>query len=236
MTKFRLFFNKDEETKWLNEMAGDGYALTGFAAGVYVFERCQPGEYIYQIDITEGMFRVNSDYRDFMKEAGIEIISMWGMWVILRKKAAEGEFVLYTDVESSIVHYKKIKKMFMIAMVLECVCLLMELIAFIGGGGILALVFSFFLAAMIIVFIKEIIRVSDILDELKERIGEGLRRNRKLPSLFIPVGLLMNGLGIAITVEAIDRYGAPFGVLKGFCHIIAIVCMAIGIVRTVRQG
>lgn len=234
MTKFRLFFNKDEETMWLNEMARNGYAMVGYAAGVYSFERCQPGEYAYQIDITEGMFRVSNNYREFMQEAGIEIVCLWGRWVILRKKAAEGEFVLYTDVESSIEHYTNIEKMFKVATAIECSCLIMEAWAFMASRKMGALVFSFILAAILLVFIKEIMRVSDIVDDLKERIGESPRGRRKRPSILIPMGLVINGLGVAITTEAIGSYGALLEGLKGFCHMCAIVLMVIGMVRTIQ--
>ena len=70
MVRFRLYANKDEETAYLNEMAARGYAMTGFFAGFYSFEKCRPGEFIYQVDITEGWFRVSSDYREFMQEMG----------------------------------------------------------------------------------------------------------------------------------------------------------------------
>ena len=74
MVKFKLFINKDEETEYLNEMAGKGYAMKGFAMGFYTFENCRPGEYIYQVDITEGLFRVSGDYRDFMREMGVRCV------------------------------------------------------------------------------------------------------------------------------------------------------------------
>ena len=51
MTKFRLYFDKDKETVWLNELAAKGYALISFFAGFYTFEKTEPGEYIYQIDL-----------------------------------------------------------------------------------------------------------------------------------------------------------------------------------------
>ena len=38
MTKFRLYFDKDKETAWINEMVKKGYAMTGFFAGFYQFE------------------------------------------------------------------------------------------------------------------------------------------------------------------------------------------------------
>ena len=30
MTRFRISFDKDAETVWLNDMAAQGYAMTGF--------------------------------------------------------------------------------------------------------------------------------------------------------------------------------------------------------------
>ena len=235
MVKFRLFFNTDKETEWLNEMSRKGYAMTGYAAGFYSFDMCQPGEYVYQIDFTEGLFSVTNDYREFMKEAGVEIVCLWGMWVILRRKAAEGDFVLYTDVESTIAYYAKIKRMFKVAMIIECACLLTELFAVMAGNGI-AIVFSSLLMALIIGLKREVMRVSDILDDLKGRIGQETGRIRKRrPSIFIPVGLLMNAMACAMPVWAVGSQGFLYGFLKGLCHGLAIIFMVIGLVSTLRH-
>lgn len=112
MIKFRLYFDKDKETDWINKMSEEGYAMTGFFAGFYWFEKCEPGKYVYQIDFGEKLFAVSNNYREFMQETGIEIVQTWGYWIILRKLASEGEFQLYTDVDSSIEHYTKIRTMF----------------------------------------------------------------------------------------------------------------------------
>ena len=236
MVKFRLYLNADKETEWLNEMARKGYAMTGYAAGFYNFDICQPGEYVYQIDFTEGLFRVSNDYREFMREAGIEIVCYWGVWVLLRKKAAEGDFVLYTDVESSIAYYTKIKRMFTVAMIIEFACLLMELFVVMAAANGIALVFSFLLMAIIIGFIREVMRVSDILDDLKGRIGQvtGRRRKRRT-STFIPVGLLMNAMALAMPTWKMGSLGFLYSCLKGFGHGLAIAFMVIGIVRTLRR-
>lgn len=42
MIRFRLYFDKDKETAWLNEMSGCGWAMNGFFAGFYRFEKCEP--------------------------------------------------------------------------------------------------------------------------------------------------------------------------------------------------
>ena len=43
MRVFKMMLDKDKETAWLNEMADKGHAMTGFCAGFYYFEDCQPG-------------------------------------------------------------------------------------------------------------------------------------------------------------------------------------------------
>lgn len=228
MVKFRLGLNNDKETEWLNEMARKGYAMTGFAAGFYSFDKCQPGEYVYQIDCSEGLFRVSNDYREFMRESGIEIVCVWGMWVILRRKAAEGDFVLYTDVESAIAYYTKTKRIFMVVMVIECICLFMELFVVMNGRNTAVFV-SFFITAIIIAILREVMRVSDILDDLKERIGQAAGR-RRLPSILIPVGLLFNAIGCAIV-----PHGSWNELLKGFCCVAAIIFAVSGFVKTRRN-
>ncbi len=47
MTKFRVGYDKDKETKWLNRMAEQGWAMTGFFLGFYRFAKCEPGEYVF---------------------------------------------------------------------------------------------------------------------------------------------------------------------------------------------
>ena len=112
MIRFRLYFDKDAETAWLDQMAQDGWAMKRFFAGVYSFEACEKGEYVYQVDFGDRMFAVSSDYRELMQDMGIEIVQTWGYWVILRKRAAQGKFELYTDAASRVEHYRKIRRMF----------------------------------------------------------------------------------------------------------------------------
>ncbi|MCR5753381.1 MAG: DUF2812 domain-containing protein, partial [Acetatifactor sp.] len=128
MIKFRLYFDKDEEVSWLNKMSKEGWAMTGFFAGFYSFEQCEKGKYEYQVDFGERFGSVSNDYRDFMQEAGIEILQNWGYWIILRRLASEKPFELYTDVESAIEHYSKIRMMFKVAFLFELACALVEFI------------------------------------------------------------------------------------------------------------
>ena len=71
MIKFKLYFDKDKETAWLNEMSSNGWSMNGFFAGFYRFEPCEKGKYTYQIDFGNKLFSVSDDYKEFMAEAYI---------------------------------------------------------------------------------------------------------------------------------------------------------------------
>ena len=53
----------------------------------------------------------------------MEIVVLWGFWIILRKRAEDGPFELYTDVDSKIEHYRKIRRMFKVVTVIELLAL-----------------------------------------------------------------------------------------------------------------
>lgn len=241
MVKFKLMFNKDKETEYLNEMAGKGCAMTGFCFGFYTFDRCTPGEYIYQVDITERPFQAGNEYREFMQEMGVEIICLWGPWVILRKRAAEGPFVLYTDVESTIEHYQKIKKMFKIATILEIICIAIELAGAAKAGNkadmALPLGAAFLLGAFVVAFLREIARVEGILRELRERMGmESPGRAWKgRPSGFLSLGLILNAAGFLISeIECSGWMRMAQEPAEKVFHVLALIFMAVGLVFTIR--
>ena len=71
MMKFRLCLDKDAETEWLNRMAANGWAMKRFFAGFYSFEKCEKGEYVYQIDFGDRMYAVSDGYTAFHKSCNI---------------------------------------------------------------------------------------------------------------------------------------------------------------------
>ena len=116
MIRWKFTYDKDEEQDWLNEYARQGWAMTKFWLGVVTFVPCQPGEYIYQIDLLPGKGLLAEDYEGyviFMDEMGVEVLQRWGRWVYLRKRAGDGPFEVYTDAESRIALYRRIRRMFL---------------------------------------------------------------------------------------------------------------------------
>lgn len=227
MTKFRLYLDKDKETAWLNEMAAQGYALTGFCIGFYKFEECEPGKYTYQIDFGDKMFAVDNNYREFMAENNVEIVCLWGYWIILRKLTVDGDFELYTDVDSSIEHYTKILKMFKVVTIIEIIGFFVEVLGAMHGAGI-----GFFgmliIGAIVIGCMRATISTKRKIAELKERKGEvvtGLASGKVSPLL--ASGLLLNACALALKNSA--TVSDP---IITVIQIIAIVLMLTGIYQS----
>ncbi len=230
MVKFRLYYDKDKETEWLNQMSDDGYAMKSFFAGFYGFEPCEKGEWRYQVDIGQGFGRVKSSYREFMEEMGVEIVQCWGPWVTLRKKAADGEFELYTDVDSQIDQYKKISLLFKIALIVELAGLFYEL--YLGTKNPAGFAFAMIIAAFVVVFANMVIRTNRIIGELKERKGEDVKgySGRQISPL-IPAGFLLN----AIALLGVDHIPTA---IRGVMLVIVVVLLISGAVITAvrRKG
>lgn len=228
MIKFKLYFDKDKETQWLNEMSQKGWAMTGFFAGFYRFEPCEKGKYTYQIDFGNEFFSVSDDYREFMSDSDIEIIQSWGFWVFLRKLSSEGEFQLYTDVDSQIEHYKKIRNMFKAVTVLELICLFIELFSASMTNSPLLWSFVFLILAIIIAFFNITNRTNDIIHELTER-KTGIEEPRsKSISIFLIIGLLLNSC-VLMMKDSIPSY------IVCPLQLIVIVLMLVGVYQTARK-
>ena len=228
MIKFKLYFDKDKETQWLNEMSQKGWAMTGFFAGFYRFEPCEKGKYTYQIDFGNEFFSVSDDYREFMSDSDIEIIQSWGFWVFLRNLSSEGEFQLYTDVDSQIEHYKKIRNMFKAVTVIELICLFSELFSASMTNSPLLWSFVFLILAIIIAFFNITNRTNDIIHELTERkTGIEEPRSRSI-SIFLIIGLLLNSC-VLMMKDSIPSY------IVCPLQLIVIVLMLVGVYQTARK-
>lgn len=228
MIRFKLYFDKDKETKWLNDMADQGWAMNGFFAGFYRFEPCEKGKYTYQIDFGNEFFSVSDDYREFMSDSDIEIIQSWGFWVFLRKLSSEGEFQLYTDVDSQIEHYKKIRNMFKAVTVIELICLFIELFSASMTKSPLLWSFVFLILAIIIAFFNITNRTNDIIHELTERkTGIEEPRSRSI-SIFLIIGLLLNSC-VLMMKDSIPSY------IVCPLQLIVIALMLVGVYQTARK-
>lgn len=102
----------DKHEKWLNEMAEDGWCLVARNGWKHEFEQCQPGEYIFRIELLKHKYSHSESekYLAFLKEAGIVAIlpKIDNRWIFLRKKKDDGDFELYSDNASRIKYLNRV--------------------------------------------------------------------------------------------------------------------------------
>lgn len=119
----KLYWNYEREEKWLNDMSAKGLALIDYSVSRYVFEDCNPGEYIYRIELLENWpsHPESKKYIGFMEENGVEHITSYMRWVYFRKKASDGEFNIYSDIDSRIKHYQRVSTLYTILFIMNAI-------------------------------------------------------------------------------------------------------------------
>lgn len=160
----KAFWDYEKEEQWLNEMAAKGWALKGYSWCKYVFEETPKNEYVYRIEFLDNLpaHPESGEYIAFLEENGIEHVASYTRWIYLRKKAAEGEFELYTDIGSKIKHYEKINTFWTTLALAEFAVCLVEIVIGLNQSGrlfILNLVLSCMLAIMGILLLGLGIRI-----------------------------------------------------------------------------
>lgn len=227
MITFRFYFDKGKATHYLNNMAEKGYALKRFFAGFYFFKKCEKGAHRYQIDFADRPFFPSREYKEFMEDTGVEIVQTWGFWIMLRKPAQEGEFQLYSDIESSLRYYTKILILFKVVSIVELICFYLELFA--GANGVR---FGYPAACVIgvfaFVFAAAAMKMKRRILELEEKQNNSVSVKRRNLSPFSAAGLVL------ISVTIITKDSVPYFVtlpleLLGLCFAI------IGMVLTIRN-
>lgn len=103
----------DKEEAWLNDMAQSGWVLDKVGFAKYEFVQCQPGEYSVRLEMLEDVVTAekSQDYIAFVEDLGADYIGNVMKWVYFRKKTADGEFKLFSDLSSQMKHLDGIVKM-----------------------------------------------------------------------------------------------------------------------------
>jgi hypothetical protein len=108
----RLYFVWDfeKQEKWLSVMAEKGLHLKNVGFGRFDFEEGEPDGYTYRMEWLK--HRPGSgesvSYIRFLEETGAEYVASFKHWVYFRKKAADGAFDLYSDLDSRLNHLKRL--------------------------------------------------------------------------------------------------------------------------------
>ena len=134
MKRFRLYYDKDLEEAWLQEMDAAGWALQSFCLGVYTFVPCEKGKYTYWLELRHKDAQAQADYEALLQESGMEVVERWFYWIYLRRETAKGPFTLYSDPASKAGQYRRIRGLFLAGLLLELLCFGMEVASALETG------------------------------------------------------------------------------------------------------
>jgi hypothetical protein len=169
---WKPYWNYEKEERWLNEMSSRGLAMCDYSWCRYVFEDKPKGEYIYRIELLEHRARhpESRKYIEFLEETGVEFVSSYMNWVYFRKKAADGPFDLYSDIDSKIRHYKRVSALWLFFAGLEFFVGAMNVaIGFIEPSGTSAnIILGFGLLAIFAMFLTLALPVRRKMKQLKK--------------------------------------------------------------------
>lgn len=166
MKKFRFYYDKDKDEAFLNDMSAKGYAMKRFFLGVYTFEKCLPGEYTYRVDlISDKTVEQRNELYDLVRDSGAELVQTWGIWAIFRKK---GNFELYTDPESQMKQFRRIRKTFAGVALLEFSVSIPQWFSFFQMSQPINLFAALLLTFLGVVFLKQVRTCTKKITELEK--------------------------------------------------------------------
>ena len=125
MYKYRFYIDHKDEEKWINDMAEQGWHLKKFWPFVHVFEKGNPGEYIYRNEMVIGR---KNDYFEFLETMDVEHVHHFGVWSYFRKKRADGPFDIYSDSTDKIRYLTQINRLFIPACIVNILATIMNVV------------------------------------------------------------------------------------------------------------
>ena len=107
INKWFWVWDFDKEEQWLNTMAESRWVLERVNMCKYTFKSCEPGEYSIRLE----MHHHDEAYIHFMEETGAEYVGRMAQWIYFRKKTSDGEFDIFSDLDSRSAHLRRIAGM-----------------------------------------------------------------------------------------------------------------------------
>lgn len=111
----------DEEERWLNEKAAQGWVLEKVGYCTYTFGKCEPGEYTIRLELLENLpaHKSSQEYIEFLEETGARYLGNMMRWAYFKKKTEDGEFRLFSDNQSRIKHLNRMLQLMVVMMFVE---------------------------------------------------------------------------------------------------------------------
>ncbi|MDU4860698.1 MAG: DUF2812 domain-containing protein [Terrisporobacter othiniensis] len=109
--KFFALGEYEKKEKWINIMCSKGYALKSWSFCKYKFEKCNPGEYNYFLELFENLSSSpnQEDFLNYLEdEWSVEYVCHYRNWVFFRRKKMLGKFSMFSNLESKIDYFRRI--------------------------------------------------------------------------------------------------------------------------------
>jgi len=108
--KWFLPWNFEKKEAWLNQMSFNELNLCDVGFLTYTFEKCQPEEYQYKVEIfnEDPSSEKMMNYIATLCSSGVEYIGNVGSWNFFKKKTSQGDFNLFDTADARIKHLKTI--------------------------------------------------------------------------------------------------------------------------------
>lgn len=125
--KFFTIWEADKEQDYLREMHKSGWKLMevkGF--GVYLFEKCEPEDVIYQLDYNKDGIENKEEYVKMFNDCGWEYLQDYMGYSYFRKTAtqAEGAEEIFSDNSSKLQMMERVYKGRLIPLLVLFICVL----------------------------------------------------------------------------------------------------------------
>ena len=97
------FVDFDKEERWINEMSKAGWAFWHTNGVFYRFKKCEPNEFIYQIDFDEKKTKDEvDDYVSFRSSCGDRFVHQWKQKLYWKRKTTSGPFEAENNVAAKL--------------------------------------------------------------------------------------------------------------------------------------
>lgn len=106
---YKVFFDYQKEEVWINEMASKGLSLIAYSPFRYVFEKTEKAQYTFKIELLDHMpsHPESENYIEFLEENKVKFVASTLRWIYLRKDNDGTSFMLETNVDTKVQHYKR---------------------------------------------------------------------------------------------------------------------------------
>lgn len=121
MKTFKLFpaWAYEEEERWLNSMAQQGWQFQSYTAFQYHFDRGEPGTWQYALELLPYWpgSQAERSYLEFLEGSGIQLVDRYLLWGYFRRKDDGTPFETFSDLDGRLLHLNRVLVLMAVALV-----------------------------------------------------------------------------------------------------------------------